>query len=71
MNKQRREELLAYASVCFEHATSPFETMHLVKKGVTSDECMDLTSEIGDILLCEVSSESILKATKEFMETQQ
>ena len=50
MRKERMIELLAYASVCFAHATSPFETIHLVKKEVTLGECIDLTHMIADIL---------------------
>ena len=50
MNKNRLAELLAYASVCFRHGTSPFETTHLTKKSVTADECKELSQKISDIL---------------------
>jgi hypothetical protein len=50
MNAERRAELLAYASVCFGHCTSPFELMHLIKKQVKADECIDLSREIADII---------------------
>jgi len=71
MNEERKKELLAYAAVCFNHATSPFETMHLVKKNVTLDECGDLSFEISCLLSEEVSRESMEKAEKEFQETQE
>ena len=50
MRKERMLELLAYASICFAHATSPFETIHLAKKEVTLDECIDLSCMIANIL---------------------
>ena len=50
MNKDRFIELLAYAKECFANSTNPFETRHLVKKGVTADECRDLSNEIATII---------------------
>jgi len=50
MRKERMLELLAYASVCFVHGTSPFEMMHLSKKNVTLDECIDLSHMIANMI---------------------
>lgn len=47
---ERLLELLAYAKVCFEKCTNPFETIHLVKMKVTADECRDLSAEIADMI---------------------
>lgn len=75
-------ELLAYAKVCFDKCTNPFETMHLIKKNVTADECRDLSFKIADIIeeelhtLSAVSGEKydirvmLELADKEFAETQ-
>lgn len=71
MNKQRLEELLAYAAACFNHMTSPFETMHLRKKNITLDECGDLSFEISNILSGYASNAAMEKAEKEFQETQE
>lgn len=50
MNNERLIELLAYAEVCFEKCTNPFDLTHLRKKKVTADECKDLSHEIADII---------------------
>lgn len=79
MDKKRRLELLAYAKVCFDKCTSPFETVHLVKKKVNSDECRDLSSEIGDSIENYIEEYftnndvivAIKIAEKEFAETQE
>jgi len=86
MEDKRLHELLAYAKVCFDKCTSPFETMHLVKKNVTADECRELSQTIADIIEDELdyktcvtglrtatgplSKELIAQAEKEFAETQ-
>jgi hypothetical protein len=79
MKQKRLIELLAYAKVCFDHCTNPFETTHLVKKDVRSYECRDLSHEIADIIEKELyiwftghyDIKSILQqAEKEFAETQ-
>jgi hypothetical protein len=77
-------ELLAYAKACFDHCTSPFETMHLIKKQVKADECVDLSREIANIIedamlnmfdAWVVGSKEIkvalARAEAEFLETQQ
>jgi len=56
METERLLELLAYAKVCFEKCTNPFELIHLVKKRVTADECRDLSQTIADILEDEIDS---------------
>jgi hypothetical protein len=81
MDRERLLELLAYAKVCFDKCTNPFETIHLIKKKVTADECRDLSFKIAEIIrehldLFIVSSTSVLeqaieKAEKEFAETQE
>lgn len=81
MDKERELELLAYAKVCFEKCTSPFETIHLVKKKVTVDEWIDLSRKIAECIdgefeiscgyKIEVYKEAIDKAEKEFAETQE
>jgi hypothetical protein len=79
MKQERLIELLAYAKVCFDHCTNPFETTHLVKKDVRSYECRDLSHEIADIIEKELyiwftghyDIKAILQqAEKEFAETQ-
>lgn len=50
MEQKRRNELLAYAQVCFEHCISPFVTIHLKKKKVTSSECIELSKDIAKII---------------------
>lgn len=50
MKTERLLELLAYAKVCFEKCTNPFETVHLAKLKVTADECRDLSAEIASII---------------------
>jgi len=50
MRTERLIELLAYAKVCFDKCTNPFETVHLAKMNVTSDECRDLSAEIASII---------------------
>lgn len=75
MDRKRLLELLAYAKVCFEHYTNPFETIHLVKKKVRSDECIDMSHLIGELiedyyLDCIDGREAMEKAEKEFAETQ-
>jgi hypothetical protein len=77
MDHKRKCELLAYAKVCFERCTSPFEHVHLLKKNVTSDECRDLSHMIAETIGDELdfegtleSKEYIEQAEKEFEETQ-
>jgi len=78
MKQERLIELLAYSKVCFEHSTNPFETPHLVKKDVRSDECKELSHKIADIIedyLFETGEKTEVKsilqqAEKEFAETQ-
>jgi len=86
MEMKRSLELLAYAAVCFKHCTNPFENMHLVKKKVTADECIDLSNMIADILEDDIDlvactealragkgllgKEWIAQAEKDFAETQ-
>jgi len=87
MEERRLHELLAYARVCFDKCTNPFETVHLAKKNVTADECRDLSQTIAEILEDELdfrscitalrtakgplSKELIAQAEKDFAETQQ
>ena len=70
MDRLRYRKLLAYVSVCFEHMTSPFETMHLQKMNVTLDECGDLSDAIADELAGMVLDEDLVEAEKLFQETQ-
>jgi len=79
MEKKRLIELLAYAKVCFEKCTSPFEVTHLDKKEVNADECRDLSFKIAELIEDEVNllsydeeeAKAILEqAEKEFEETQ-
>jgi len=80
MEQKRLIELLAYAKVCFEKCTSPFETTHLDKKEVNADECRDLSFKIAELIEDEVNlllsydeekAKAILEqAEKEFEETQ-
>lgn len=70
MDKLRYRKLLAYASVCFEHMTCPFETMHLQKMNVTLDECGDLSDIIADELAGMVYEQDLVEAEKLFQETQ-
>jgi len=79
MKQERLIELLAYAKVCFDHCTNPFETTHLVKKDVRNYECRDLSHKIADIIEQELYTlftghydiKAILQqAEKEFAETQ-
>lgn len=83
MNGKRLLELLAYAKVCFDKCTNPFETMHLSKKQVTADECRDLSAEIASIIEDAMSDmfdpwvvgskevkSALENAEKEFAETQ-
>lgn len=79
MEQERLKELLAYASVCFKNCTSPFETMHLIKKDVSANECIDLSMEIANIIEENMNEmfwndevkDAIKKANKEFLETQE
>jgi len=77
MDERRKLELLAYAKVCFEHCTNPFETIHLLKKKVSVNECKDLSQEIAnviedDLLEYYLEAEEVMsKAEKEFQETQE
>lgn len=81
MKVERLVELMAYAKVCFDHNTSPFETMHLVKKNVTSDECKELSGDVAEAIEAFLVGLSMSlnaslnaiegQAEKEFMETQQ
>ena len=80
MDHSRECELLAYAKVCFERCTSPFETIHLIKKEVIADECVELSEKIAEILyeyLIEeyywsMKAEGTLEnAEKDFQETQE
>jgi hypothetical protein len=66
----RRRELLAYASVCFKHMTSPFESIHLRKINVTLDECGNLSDEIAGQLADMVREQDLVEAEKLFQETQ-
>lgn len=70
MDKLRYRKLLAYASVCFKHLTSPFETMHLSKMDVTLDECGDLSDIIANALADMVYERDLVEAEKLFQETQ-
>ena len=70
MSAERQEELIAYASVCFEHCTNPFDRTHLIKKKVSADECRDLSHFIADILNDCVTEDSLKKAEEDFKETQ-
>jgi len=80
MDEKRRLELLAYAKVCFEKCTNPFETTHLIKKKVTADECRYLSyliaevieGYLGDMGMFSEELEGVLKqAEKDFAETQE
>jgi len=71
MNKERLIELVAYAKVCFEHCTNPFETLHLLKKKVIAGECIDLSHFIAESLDDYVTDTAVEQAEKEFQETQQ
>jgi len=80
MERKRRFELLAYASECFEHCTSPFLLVHLQKKNVLADECKELSLLVGSICDMEVVlatddvewyKEILEKARKDFKETQE
>ena len=64
MEEERLLELLAYAKVCFEKCTSPFETIHLAKKKVTANECVELSRAIADILEDEVEGKTCVRALK-------
>lgn len=77
MDKQRYLELLAYASVCFDRCTNPFETVHLLKKNVKASECIDLSHQIANTLELEAyllspdeAEKAIEKAKQDFEETQ-
>jgi len=50
MNNKRHLQLLAYASVCFDRCTNPFETIHLRKNDVTAKECRWLSQQICEII---------------------
>jgi len=77
-NFDREDELLMYASVCFDYCTNPFESMHLIKKDVRAGECIDLSNNLCDIIssyLAAVYGEESYQrakklAEKEFKETQ-
>ena len=79
MNEERKLELLAYAKVCFEKCTNPFAAIHLIKKNVTADECRELSHYIADIIEDHIyltfsvleADKILVKAEKEFMETQE
>ena len=75
--------MLAYASICFEKCTNPFERIHLLKMKVSADECKELSSIISDILKEEIMLTYAVtfadfgegcslyqKSLKKFMETQ-
>ena len=66
----RMRKLLAYASICFKHGTSPFETMHLSKLNVKSFECVDLGDKISDIIADAVLQHDLDEAEILFQETQ-
>lgn len=84
MSEERKLELLAYAAVCFENCTNPFEFIHLQKKKVNADECRDLSHLIAEIIdeymyyLADKSKTKIytdvakakLEAEKDYKETQ-
>jgi len=78
MSHKRKLELLAYAKVCFDKCTSPFALVHLQKNNVSSDECIDLSLYIADLLYLELDQQGVLEAKelleeaeKKFMETQE
>jgi len=77
--KKRTLELLAYAQICFDKCTSPFALTHLQKNNVSSDECIDLSHKIADLIENEMYSYPdrdnnihylLAIAEKKFMETQ-
>ena len=70
-NDKRLRELLAYAAICFENMTSPFETMHLSKMNVTLDECGDLSESIAGFLQMYISKQELEVAEALFKETQE
>ena len=78
MKTERLVELLAYAKVCFDKCTNPFETTHLIKKNVTADECRDLSFAIAEAIEEKIEWEVvpdkvvkiIKKAMQDFAETQ-
>ena len=83
---KRQLELLSYASVCFKHNTSPFETTHLSKMKVTANECFWLSEQISRVLNEKIDDLALMgslrgtvkmlgeqfraKAEKDFEETQ-
>ncbi len=71
MTTQREKELLAYAAVCFDNCTNPFELIHLQKQNVSLDECGDLSMNIADIIKYWLDDSKLIKLMeKEFEETQ-
>jgi len=78
MDEKRRLELLAYARVCFDNCTNPFELIHLQKKNVTAGECRDLSRDIADAIEEDLNipytreeiAQALENAEKEFDETQ-
>ena len=50
MDKAREIELLKNASDCFNRCMSPFCEAELIRMGVTSDECGDLSFKLADIV---------------------
>jgi hypothetical protein len=62
----RSLELLAYASVCFSHNTSPFETVHLCKMEVKADECFWLSEQISKILNDKIDYLAVTSSLKTF-----
>ncbi len=67
---KRMAELLAYASVCFEHCTNPFDRVHLLKMHVTADECGALSEAIAELIADNVDHSLVWAAGKKFSETQ-
>lgn len=78
MSHERKLELLVYASICFEHCTSPFEHRHLLKLHISADECKTLSTLISIAIDHEVLfragddySNLYAKASKAFKESQE
>jgi hypothetical protein len=63
---ERLLELLAYAKVCFEKCTNPFETVHLAKLKVTAEECRELSVDIASIIEDEVLAIAASKRSNAF-----
>lgn len=78
MKPSRLLELLAYAKVCFDHCTTPFESTHLQKQNVKADECRDLSFKIAETVFEYIEwnfkedevEKAMEQARKQFEETQ-